>query len=445
MAKGGIYDHVGFGFHRYSTDERWLLPHFEKMLYDQAMLLMVYTEAYQITKKEKYKKIANQIIEYILRDMTSEEGAFYSAEDADSEGEEGKFYTWEYDELRKILGEDFALFAEISNIKPEGNYLKEATAELSYKNIIYQSKDWQELLKKLNIPEEQIIKTYSRSLKKLFNAREKKVRPLKDTKILTDWNSLFIKALAQAGLVFNNETYIQKAKIAMDFILNTMKKNNILYHRYKDGEIIVEGNLDDYAFTIYALLELYQIDFNQKYLKSAIQLIEKAIELFYDKYSGGFYFTAEKNKDIPVRQKEVYDGAYPSGNSIMYNNLILLYKLTSDKKYKILAEETEKEFYGEINLAPYGHTMFLIGFMNMLFSKEIIFVGQRNLAIEYRKKLENIYQPFKIVGYKDEYLSQISEFISSLPKENKIKAYICENFTCKEPVSNINQVIQLIS
>ena len=445
MAKGGIYDHVGYGFHRYSTDERWLLPHFEKMLYDQAMLLMAYTEAYQITKNEEYKKIANQIVEYVFRDMLSEEGAFYSAEDADSEGEEGKFYTWEYDELKDILGENFEIFAKISNIKPEGNYLEEATRELSYRNIIHISKDWEKLSQELGISEESLKQIYEDSLKKLFEVRKNRIRPLKDTKILTDWNGLFIKALTQAGLVFNNDEYIQKAKTAMDFILNTMLKGGILYHRYKDGEVSFEGNLDDYAFTIYALLELYQVDFYENYLQKAIQLTEKAVELFYDKSSGGFFFTSEDNKDVPVRQKEVYDGAYPSGNSIMYNNLVFLYKLTSDEKYKTLVEETEKEFYSEINLAPYGHTMFLIGFMSMLFSKEIIFVGQKEIAIKYRKKLEEIYQPFKVIGYKDKYLSQVSEFIKSLPQEENIKVYICENFACNEPVSDINQVIQLIS
>ncbi len=445
MAKGGIYDHVGYGFHRYSTDNRWLLPHFEKMLYDQAMLLMAYTEAYQATGNDLYKRVAEEVIQYVLRDMKSSEGLFYSAEDADSEGEEGKFYTWTYDELKEILEEDFDIFAKISNIKPEGNYLEEATRQPSYRNIIHVSKDWKDLSQETGILEENLKQVFERSLKKLFPVREKRVRPLKDTKSLLDWNSLFIKALFQAGLVFQNEAYVSQAKQSLEKVLQTFYKDGKLYHRFKDGELKYEGNLDDYSFLVYALLEAYQDSFDEGYLKKAVELTEKAVDLFWDEENGGFFFTSKENKDVPLRQKESYDGAYPSGNSIMYNNLVALFKLTGNSEYHQLIKKMESAFAPNIKRAPHGHTMFLIGLMMMLYAKEIMFVGDRKKALDYRKKLEEVYQPLKVVGYKDRYLSSISEFVKNLPDEKGIKVYVCENFACKEPTSDINQVIKLIS
>ena len=445
MAKGGIYDHVGYGFHRYSTDNRWLLPHFEKMLYDQAMLLMAYTEAYQATKNPLYKKIAEQIVDYVLRDMKSPEGLFYSAEDADSEGEEGKFYTWTYEELKQILKEDFDVFEKISDIKPEGNYLEEATRKPSYRNIIHISKDWKDLSQETGIPEEKLKQIFERSLKKLFKEREKRVRPLKDTKALLDWNSLFIKALFQTGIVLDNEDYINQAKSSLDTVLKTFYKDGKLFHRYKDKELKYEANLDDYSFLIYVLLEAYQDTFEENYLKSAVDLLEKAVELFWDEENGGFFFTSKDNKDVPVRQKESYDGAYPSGNSVMYNNLVSLYKLTQREDFKHLAERMEKAFSPNVKRIPHGHTMFLIGLMLMLHGKEIIFVGSKEKAVQFRKKLEEFYQPLKVVGYKNQYLKEISEFVKNLPDEEDIKVYVCESFACKEPTSDLNEMIKLIN
>ncbi len=444
MRKGGIYDHVGGGFHRYSTDRKWLLPHFEKMLYDQAMLLMAYTESYQITKNELFKQTAEEIIDYLVRDMKSPEGAFYSAEDADSEGEEGKFYTWTYEELKEILKDDFEVFAKISNIKEEGNYLEEATREPSYRNIIYISKDWKVLEKETGLPIEKLKDIYKRSLKKLFEVREKRVRPLKDTKILTDWNGLLISALSKAGLVFENENYIKLAKESAEFLIEKMYRNGVLYHRYKDGEIKYEGNLDDYAFLSFGLFNLYQATFEDKYIEKSHALLENMLEKFWDREEGGFFFTSEDNKDVIVRQKEVYDGAYPSGNSVAFNVLVNFYKLLSKNELLDYIDKTVKAFAHNVKLVPTGHSMFLIGYMNFLHGSEIIFSGDKEKALEIVYFLEKYYFPLKVEGLKSDILDKLSQFIASIPQEKDIKIYICKNFACERPVSTKEEALKIL-
>ncbi len=445
MAKGGIFDHVGFGFHRYSTDNLWLLPHFEKMLYDQGMLILAYTEAYQITKNNEFKKTAEKIINYLLRDMKNPKGAFFSAEDADSEGEEGKFYTWDYKELKNILQEDFEVFKHISNIKPEGNYREEATNKLSGRNIIYISRDWEELSLELGKSKEELMEIFQKSLEKLFNERQKRIRPLKDTKILTDWNGIVIKALAKAGKVFNNLNYIKETKATADFIIKNLYKNGILLHRYKDGEAKINGNLDDYAFFIWGLLELYQATFEDKYLKYAIELTDKAISLFWDYEEGGFFFSSKDNKDILIRQKELYDGAYPSGNSIMYNNLVDLFKMTSNLKYKGYVESMEKLYSYPIKKVPFGSPMFLIGFMNILNPIEIVAVGDRDLSLNILNNIDrDKFLPNKVQIFKSNYTNTISDFVNNIPKSDKTKFYVCRDFTCSQPVESREEILKII-
>jgi len=445
MAKGGIFDHVGYGFHRYSTDNQWLLPHFEKMLYDQAMMILAYTEAYQITKNDLFKEIVQKVATYLFRDMENREGAFYSAEDADTEGEEGKFYTWEYEELKNILGDDFEIFKHISNIKKEGNYREEATNRLSGRNIIYISRDWNELVVDLNMPEDKLKNVFYNSLEKLFKEREKRIRPLKDTKILTDWNGLVIKALAKAGRVFDNDEYIQKAKKTADFIIKNAYKNGVLYHRIKDNEAKVKGNLDDYAFFVFGLLELYQSTFEDKYLKLAVELTDKAINLFWDYNEGGFFFSSKDNKDILIRQKELYDGAYPSGNSIMYNNLVDLFKITANPRYKEYVQLIEKTYAHPIKKVPFGSPMFLIGFMNMLKPIDIVSTGDKNRALKTLAQLEEKFIPNKTQVYKSDYTSSLSEFIKNIPNSKEEKFYICKDFVCSEPVKTKGEILKIIS
>ena len=296
MRLGGIFDHVGFGFHRYSTDTEWILPHFEKMLYDQAMLTLAYTEAYQITNNQLYKDTAEEILYYVQRNMTDKRGGFYSAEDADSEGEEGLFYLWTIDEIKNILSNvESELLINTYGLNKEGNYDDEATGNRTEKNILYLKEPINniELKNRLN----QIIK-------KLYQARKKRIHPLKDDKILTDWNGLMIAAYAKAGDVFNSDDYIQQAEKSAQFILKNLTDNNgRLLKRYRNGNAGVDAHLDDYAFFIWGLLELYEATFNVTYLAEAIQLSNIMVDEFWDVTNGGFFLGGENSEKLIVRAK----------------------------------------------------------------------------------------------------------------------------------------------
>ena len=307
MRLGGLWDHVGFGFHRYSTDREWLLPHFEKMLYDQALLMLAYTEAWQITKNPLFKQTVFEIAEYVFRDLMNEEGAFFSAEDADSEGEEGKFYVWKTNELESLLSKEENIFLQsIFNIEKDGNFEDEATKQRTGQNIPH-------LKKELNDTESAEWKVIR---KKLFSIREDRVRPQLDDKILTDWNALMIVALAKAGAVLEEVTFIEKAELAFSFIEKKLILNDQLYHRYKDGETAIKAFADDYAFLSWASLELYEGTFKTQYLKKGLQLNESLTETFWDEDNGGFFLSVD-DKDQPLgRQKQIYDGAIPSANSV---------------------------------------------------------------------------------------------------------------------------------
>ena len=282
MRLGGIFDHVGFGFHRYSTDTEWILPHFEKMLYDQAMLTLAFTEAYQITKNQLYKDTAEEILHYVQRDMTDKRGGFYSAEDADSEGEEGLFYLWTVEEIKNILSdEESELLINNYSLDKEGNYKDEATGKKTEKNILYLKEPINNIESKNRLNE---------ILKKLYLAREKRIHPLKDDKILTDWNGLMIAAFAKAGDVFNSNDYIQQAEKSAQFILKNLTDNNgRLLKRYRNGNAGIDAHLDDYAFFIWGLLELYEATFNVTYLTEAVQLSNIMVDEFWDITNGGFF------------------------------------------------------------------------------------------------------------------------------------------------------------
>jgi len=450
MRAGGIYDHIGFGFHRYSTDENWLLPHFEKMLYDQTMLIMAYSETYSATKNKDYAKTAHEIITYVLRDMTHKDGGFYSAEDADSEGEEGKFYVWTEEEIRKILKENADLFIETFNISKDGNYIEEATrhktgTNIPHKNISSGSKD------NLNL----IIEDCRQ---KLFKVREERIHPYKDDKILTDWNGLMIAALSIAyqSLDSKNEEYLDAAEKSIDFIYKNLFKDNILLHRYRDGESIINAHLDDYAFLIWGLIEFYQASFKTKYLKDSISLCKKVILEFYDKENGGFFFSSSKNKDLIARMKEGYDGAIPSGNSVMVNNLIKLSRITGDKKYEEIAHKTIKVFSRSIKQSPISHAQIMVA-LEYLFGKsyEIVIVGDTKTEETKKaiREIRNTYCPNKILLFKDTVnssdITEIAKFTEKLSQVNNITTvYICEDYNCKIPITNtdkINEALQIFN
>ncbi len=329
MYRGGIYDHVGFGFARYSTDREWLVPHFEKMLYDNALLAMTYVEAYQVTEKDTYKDIARDVLEYVLRDMTSEDGAFYSAEDADSEGEEGKFYLWTVDQVVEVLGEELGgRYCRYYDVTPDGNF-----EGRNIPNLIGQSHD--AFCAREGVHPDEWAKQVRAANRTLFQHRERRVHPHKDDKVLTSWNALMIVALAKAGRAFHESTYIAAAERALQFINDNLKNpDGRLLARFRDGHAAHLGYLDDYAFLTWACIELYEATFQPEYLAAAVQLQDETIRLFWDERSGGFYFYGSDAETLIVRPKEVYDGATPSGNSVAAAlNLVRLGRLTG--KYRV--------------------------------------------------------------------------------------------------------------
>ena len=365
MQAGGIFDHIGFGFHRYSTDKNWILPHFEKMLYDQALLSMSYLEAYQMTGKIIYSDTARKILNYVTRDMMSEEGGFYSAEDADSEGEEGKYYLWTEKELKDILDkDDFVFVKKYFNIETEGNlYKKGQPGEIfGNRNIFYKGLQEQT---RADITKEIVVSDtgkWEKIREKLYGIRAKRIPPDKDRKILTDWNGLIIAALAKAAQVLEDEDFLEAAKKAADFIFRRLEdSSNHLLHRYSEGDAAIPGFLDDYAFLIWGLLELYEATFSNEYLQKALDLNKVLFLDFWDEKNGGFYFTSANNEQLLIRQKEVYDGAIPSGNSVAFCNLLKLADFTGNKQFKQRAYQLLKAFSPMVEQNPSAYAYFLTG------------------------------------------------------------------------------------
>lgn len=452
MRKGGIYDHIGFGFHRYTVDQQWIIPHFEKMLYDQALLAMAYTEAYQATGETEYRETAEEVLEYILRDMRSPEGGFYSAEDADSEGEEGKFYLWTAEEIQDLLGpEDGALFQTVYSISPEGNFKDEARGIKTGKNILHRTKTWDEISAELEIPSDQLWWKMEHAREVLFPAREARIHPGKDDKILTDWNGLVITALSIAGKVFGREDYLVAAGEAVDFIMTHLHSQGRLKHRWREGESAIEGNLDDYAYLIWGLLELYQATFQAEYLKTALKLNQTLTKHFWDNEEGGYYFTPDHAPQILVRQKEAYDTALPSGNSVQQMNLERLYLLTGENNFRETSESLEKYFSPTMKQTPAAFTMFLSAIMFQTSpSFEVTILGEKD-SLDTQgmlKALQKEYLPQVVLVLKSSGDDLIKELIPSLENKtmvgNQATAYVCGDGTCQAPVNTPEELINLL-
>ncbi len=450
MRKGGMYDQIGFGFHRYSTDRHWLVPHFEKMLYDQAMLMLAFTEAYQVTGDELFKQTVYEIYEYVNRELTSVDGGFFSAEDADSEGEEGKFYLWRTEEIRKILGDDSDLLINIFQLKEEGNFLEPFKGENHGENIFHLLKTIEVFADENKLNSEELKLMVSQSLKKLFDERDKRIHPHKDDKILTDWNGLMIAALAKAGAVFEEEKFVRSAETALQFILNNLQTpDGLLLHRFRDNDAAITANLDDYAFLIFALLELYEATFNAKYLLQADKLQKIVNKHFADEVYGGFFFTSDFAEELIIRQKEIYDGAIPSGNAVTMLNLLKLARYTGNHDYENKALDLSRAFQEQVKATPMGHPFLMVALEFMLSqSFEIVIVGNsqaekvRTAILVLRKK----FIPNKIMIYKNSdqssVLNEISNYTASLVELNGEPAfYLCKNFTCELPTSDFNELL----
>ena len=441
MWLGGIYDQIGFGFHRYSTDRKWLVPHFEKMLYDQALISLACIETYQATGKEKYAVLCSEVFSYVIDNLTNTDGGFFSAEDADSEGEEGKFYLWEYSELEKILNQSELNFViENFNIRKDGNYIDELKRSRTGKNIFHLSSELEGEKRKI----------WESIRLKLLQHRNNRIRPLKDDKILTDWNGLTISSLAKGYLTFGVEDYIKIAEKSANFILKNMLTNDgKLLHRFRDGEAKINGHLDDYAFLAWGLIELYEATFKTKYLKKAIELTNKMIELFWDENNGGFFLS--ENEDVLFKQKEIYDGAIPSGNSVALLVLIKLSKITGRSDLNELTFKLVETFSGTVSKHPSAYTFFLSAFDFLIGpSFEIIIVGKSSDDISKIQKLLNSkFIPNKILLYKptdrEDEINLIAPFLTHYKEiDGKTTIYICTNYECKQPVTSVEEMMRLI-
>lgn len=443
MRMGGIYDHVGFGFHRYSTDPEWFVPHFEKMLYDQALLAMAYAEAYQATGEEEYARTVREILEYILRNMTSPEGGFYSAEDADSEGEEGKFYTWTAVELKESLGEeDFRLLIRLFDVYESGNYE-------GGRNILRQRSSFSDAASVLKIPEEELYHRSSDMISRLYLARERRVHPLKDDKILTDWNGLMIAALARAAGALQDPDLAMAASRAADFLLEVMRTpEGRLMHRYRQGADI-QANLDDYAFLIWGLIELYEATFDVKYLKAAVHLNEIMDKHFWDGEAGGFFFTADDGEELLVRKKEYYDGALPSGNSIALLNLLRLLHLTGDTSLEEKAALLARSALPAVSAQPLGYTMLLCALdyalgptYEVALAGSLEDVGLKEMLAAIRSR----FLPNKaVVLVSGSDIVMVAPFTRDLvPVKGKAVAYVCSDHVCQLPATSAAELMALL-
>ena len=444
MRRGGIYDQVGFGFHRYSTDRAWLVPHFEKMLYDQALLALAYLEAFQATREAAYADTAREIFIYVLRDMTAPDGPFYSAEDADSEGVEGRFYVWSEPEIRAALDAPTAdLVIRHFNIRKDGNWDTQGHGDAG-SNILHLQEG----------PGPRAELESARRL--LFAVREKKVRPYKDDKVLTDWNGLMIAALARGAQVLGETHYTKAAMKALAFIMERMRgQDGRLLHRWRDGEASITANLDDYAFLIWGLIELYEATFDTRFLAEALRLNRDQVAHFWDEEGGGFYFTPDDGEQLLVRQKDAYDGAVPSGNSVSMLNLLRLARMTGDADLENKAASLGRALSGKVARFPAGFTQLLCALSLALGpSHEVVLAGvpgSRDMqAMVAALRSSFIPETVVLVRPDDKHaqtpaLEGLAPFAKSYkPEEDTALAYVCSNNACSLPTSSIAGMLRLL-
>lgn len=438
MRLGGIWDHIGFGFHRYSTDREWLLPHFEKMLYDQALLMMAYTECWQITNKPLFKQTVYEIADYLERNLSHPEGGFYSAEDADSEGEEGKFYVWEKAEIESVLSaKDASTFNELLGISSEGNFEDEASGKRTGKNIPH-------LPEELSDAE---VDWFSDIRNTLFEKREDRVRPLLDDKVLTDWNALMISALAKAGFALNEQRFLDMAEKAAEFLEEHLVEDGQLLHRFKDDEAGINAMADDHAFLIWAYIELYEATFKPKYLKKAIDWNQQFIDLFWDEQKGGFFFSITDEDQVYGRQKQIFDGAIPSSNSVALMNLIRLSRLTGKTDLEDYANKLGQAFSADLirSGASICHSMQSIQFLNAETREITLAVKTVSEVEEVLNYFKDNFSPFAVLHIRTDstqaLLDEVAAYTSTQNRINeKPTLYVCEQFTCERPVTSVNEM-----
>jgi uncharacterized protein YyaL (SSP411 family) len=433
MAQGGIHDHLAGGFHRYSTDRYWLVPHFEKMLYDNALLARTYSDAFRSTRLVRYGEAARDILGWLMAEMTSPDGGFYSAQSADTPEGEGFYYTWTPAEVSSLLGEkDAAVFCEYYGVSADGNF--EGRSILSVTTTI------EKLASKLGLPGEQVEEALRRGRTSLLSARTKRTRPSIDDKVLASWNGLAISGFACAYQALQDDRYLAAAKRAGDFILAKLVKKGsspMLSRRYRDGDVSIPGNLEDYSFLIAGFLDLYEASFDDGWMSAAISLADEMVGLFWDSDRGGFFLVPPRGELVAI--KEGYDGPTPSGNSVAALDLLRLSEFTGNQDYREMAETTLRLFAQEMEAHPNGYLEMLAAVDFSLGSKEIVIAagwGPGEL-VEMVREIQTRFLPTKVLAMADgnPALASLTEGKASL--KGLPTAYICENFACKAPITDL--------
>jgi uncharacterized protein YyaL (SSP411 family) len=436
MARGGIYDQIGGGFARYTTDTRWLIPHFEKMLYDNAQLVSLYSNAYKITKNEEYREVIEQTLAFVERELANGEGGYYSSVNADSEGEEGKYYVWTVDEFKKTLSSsEAALISKYYNIKPHGNWEEG-------KNILYRNSSSEEFAKKNNIPKAQFEETIKNARKKLLTQREKRIRPTIDDKSLTAWNALMVDAYLDAFLALGKDDYLEKAVNTAEFLDKKMLKPDFsLWRSHRDGKTGVQAFLDDYSLLSRSYLNLYQVTFDVKWLEKARKITDYSIRNFGNSGSSMFYYTTGSDKSVVARNLELDDNVIPSSNSVMAHNLFILGTLQENKEYLELSDTMLSQMAAKSLKEPsfYANWVQLFG-LRAFGAFEIAIMGEK--AAEKNYVMQKHYLPTAVfMGGAKENLPLLE---GKLTKDETL-IYVCQNKTCKYPVSNVEEAVEILN
>ncbi len=456
MYEGGMYDHLAGGFHRYSVDNIWLVPHFEKMLYDNAQLAMVYTEAFQVTGNKTYALIAREIFDYEMTYMTDDTGAIYSTEDADSEGKEGVFYLWERDELDNILNKkDAEIFSKYYNVKRDGNFSSHEPYHEGL-NILHIRKDLESVARELDLKEDELEESLSFIRKKLIEARNKRVRPGLDNKVITSWNALMISAFARGYQVFEDKRYLRAAENAASFLINRMRTEDGKLHRtYREGKSKFHAYLEDYAYTARALIDLYEAGFNEHWLFLAEELADEMMAQFWDEKSASLFNTSHFHKNLIVRTRSTTDSAIPSPVGVATEVLYRLSRFLDKDEYFQKTQRVLQANLPYMKKAPLGYlTLLMCGDMLLYPQKEIAIAGKKDSEDTKRliRAIHSRFVPNRIIAFVDPDHADASMLSEKIPLlagrklvDNKASAYVCQNFTCKLPTAATDELIQLLS
>ncbi len=443
MAQGGIYDHLGGGFHRYSVDARWLVPHFEKMLYDNAQLVRAYADLYKVTREPLFKSVVEETVAYLLREMLHSEGGFYSTQDADSEGEEGRFFVWTVDEVNRLIGPaNGEIFCRIFDVTDEGNF--------DNKNILHPVLTAEQASKLFRRELSEIDSLIANAKHALFVDRENRVKPFRDEKIITAWNGLMLSGLAEAIKISDHPAWIDAARKTVDFIFSKLFRDGFLLHTYKDGQAKLLGYLDDYAFLGVGLLDLYETSFDRTDLARAIKLAEIMLREFWDERDGGFFFTGKSHEQLISRAKPIFDASIPSGNAMATLLLLRLGHVTGNADYRRRAEKVLRSYYDAMESQPFGfaHLLCSLDFY-MENPKEIVIVGHlfEPGVKALLAQVNLIYLPNKVLQFAapDTALGDLLSLLEGkTPIDGKPTAYVCHNFTCSAPVTDPSELKSLL-